>query len=273
VNRVERHIGAPAMFEELAHAPGSALTLRARGPRGSAIVKLYRADRVAAVAERIEALAGGPREPVVPTVLEVDAAAGLLLLTDVQGAPLREAALASDEEACRRTGSALGTWHAAWRERAPDGLPAHTVSTELASLVDQASDATRAIRMRMREALRELDEEWLPLTVVHRRLHEEAVLVGERIGLIDLDDAGAGPPELDIGGLLAHFDLLALRSGRELEDVELALLEGYRAHGVLDPGLLDRCRRLTRLRLACVHRDRRLLEPLPERLPAATKGG
>jgi hypothetical protein len=34
---------------------------------------------------------------------------------------------------------------------------------------------------------------------VHRDLYEEQVLLGERVALIDLDDAALGPPELDIG--------------------------------------------------------------------------
>ena len=56
---VERCVGAPAVLEELKHKPGRRLTLRVRGPRGSAILKLYRSGRAAAVAERISALAGG----------------------------------------------------------------------------------------------------------------------------------------------------------------------------------------------------------------------
>ena len=45
---------------------------------------------------------------------------------------------------------------------------------------------------------------------MHRDLYEEQLLAGERIGLIDLDDAALGPPELDLGNLLGHVELLAL---------------------------------------------------------------
>ena len=38
-------------------------------------------------------------------------------------------------------------------------------------------------------------------------------MVGERIGLIDLDDSALGPPELDLGNLLGHLLLLERRSG------------------------------------------------------------
>ena len=96
---------------------------------------------------------------------------------------------------------------------------------------------------------------------MHRDLYEEQILLGERIALIDLDDAALGPPELDIGNLLAHLDLFATRSGKPAYSTISALLAGYRARaGSLDGTLLDRCRRLSLLRLACIHREPKLLE-------------
>ena len=70
-----------------------------------------------------------------------------------------------------------------------------------------------------------------------------------------------GPPELDVGNLLAHLDLLELRTGNELSTAAHALLVGYLEQGPLDGALLERCRRLTRLRLACIHAEPLLLEP------------
>jgi aminoglycoside phosphotransferase (APT) family kinase protein len=97
--------------------------------------------------------------------------------------------------------------------------------------------------------------------VVHRDLYEEQIVLGTRVGLIDLDDAALGPPELDVGNLLAHADLLALRSGADLSLAEDALLDGYANAGPrLDSALLDRCRRLSRLRLACIHGESALLD-------------
>ncbi len=86
-------------------------------------------------------------------------------------------------------------------------------------------------------------------------------MIGDRVGLIDLDDAAIGPPELDLGNLSAHVELLAMRSGAPLEPALEALIEGYRAFSAqLDEPLLDRCRRLTELRLACIHSEDSLLE-------------
>ncbi len=105
---------------------------------------------------------------------------------------------------------------------------------------------------------------WPHTTVVHRDLYEEQVLLDEdgAVGLIDLDDAALGPPELDLGNLLAHLDLLALRTGRSLDPPAAAILAGHASSaGALDAALLARCRELARLRLACIHREPALLPP------------
>jgi aminoglycoside phosphotransferase (APT) family kinase protein len=91
---------------------------------------------------------------------------------------------------------------------------------------------------------------------VHRDLYEEQLLIGNRVGLIDLDDAALGPPELDLGNLLAHVDLLALRNGRDLAPECDALVAAYAEAGPpVDAALLHRCRRLALLRLACLNDD------------------
>jgi Ser/Thr protein kinase RdoA (MazF antagonist) len=269
VNRVvERVLGAPVLYEELKHKPGRRVTLRTRGPEGTAIVKLYRSDRVASVAARISALAGGPPEPELPTVLAVDAGKRLLVLTEVTGAPLREAVLAGDEGECRRAGTAIAGWHRAWRGREPDGLERHRVEDELAILADRAAVVPREIGARVAAAVPSLHDAWEAVTVVHRDLYEEQVLLGDRVGLIDLDDVALGPPELDVGNLLAHLDLLELRSELDLGAARMAFLEGYESVSELDGALLERCRLLARLRLACIHEEPRMLDERAEEPPA-----
>jgi aminoglycoside phosphotransferase (APT) family kinase protein len=98
---------------------------------------------------------------------------------------------------------------------------------------------------------------------VHRDLYEEQILLGDEVGLIDLDDTALGPPELDAGNLLAHVELLSLRSGRDLGVMSEEFLAAYvRAGAPLDWRLVDRCRRLARLRLACIHDE-------PEFIPSS----
>jgi hypothetical protein len=113
----------------------------------------------------------------------------------------------------------------------------------------------------VRRAIPEVLEGWSCRTVVHRDLYEEQVLVGERIGLIDVDDAALGPPELDLGNLAAHLELLERRIDADLSDPAAAILAGYRSTGpALDHVLLERCRTLSLLRLACIHGEPALVD-------------
>jgi Ser/Thr protein kinase RdoA (MazF antagonist) len=258
---LEAIVGAPVTLEELKHRPGRRRTVRARGPRGTAIAKEYTSERAAVVADRVESLAAGPPEPVVPTVIHIDVGLQLVVLSDVPGEPLRQALLEGDLGTCARSGAALGTWHAAWHGSAPAVLRAHTAEREVAMLRGRAESASPPVARAVQDALSGPTEHWACTTVVHRDLYEEQVLVGERIGLIDLDDAAVGPPELDLGNLLAHVELLELRRDRDLGPEKHSLLQAYAETGPeLDRTLLDRCRRLTLLRLACLNDDVRLAE-------------
>jgi hypothetical protein len=263
---LEEIVGAPVALEELKHKPGRRRTLRVRGSGGSAIAKVYASDRASLVARRIAALAGGPPEPLVPVVLHVDPELHLLVLSEVPGRPLRDALLEGDLATCSRVGAALGAWHAAWEGLAPNPLQQHTIDLELEILRSCSVAASRPVARAVTDALPRVAGEWTCGTVVHRDLYEEQILAGERVGLIDVDDAALGPPELDLGNLLAHAELLEQRRGRELARETRALLEGYAETGpALDEALLDRCRRLTLLRLACLNDDARLAEAaLPE---------
>jgi Phosphotransferase enzyme family len=256
-----RLLGRPVALTELKYRPGRRHTLRAVGARRSAIVKVYASARAPIVAARLTALAEGPAEPRLPEMLHYEPALRAVVLSEVPGLPLRDALLRGDGQACRRAGAALGAWHRFWCSRSPGSLRGHTVERELEILERRAKGASPGVAAAVRSAMTSLSAPWPLSTAVHRDLYEEQILVGERIGMIDLDDAALGPPELDVGNLLAHVDLLGLRSGRNLDSMTDQLLDGYASSGpYLDLGLLSRCRALTRLRLACIHGERSLLE-------------
>jgi Ser/Thr protein kinase RdoA (MazF antagonist) len=258
---LEEIVGAPLVLEELKRKPGRRCTMRAVGSRRRAIVKAYRSERAPIVAARLRALAAGPAEPEVPEVLCEDRSLRLVVLSEVAGAPLRDALLADDLPQCGRAGAALGTWHAFWLGAAPPPLAPHTCERELEILLRWADRADPAVAGRVRDAAPSLSGEWPMASVVHRDLYEEQIILGERVGLIDLDDAALGPPELDVGNLLAHGELLAGRRNRDLGSGVQAFRTGYAATGpVLDESLVDRCRRLTLLRLACIHGEASLLD-------------
>jgi Ser/Thr protein kinase RdoA (MazF antagonist) len=258
---LEKLVGAPVALEELKAKRGRRRTLRASGSEGSAIVKLYASNRASVVARRVESLAAGPEEPTVPAVLHVDPDLHAVVLSDVPGRPLREALLEGDLATCGRAGVALGTWHAAWDGAAPPVLRPHTADREIEILRSFAAAASPQVARAVHNALLRLTGEWECTTVVHRDLYEEQVLMDERVGLIDLDDAAVGPPELDVGNLIAHVELLELKRRRDLTPEKRMLVDAYAESGLaLDGALLERCRRLTLLRLACLNDDGRLVE-------------
>jgi hypothetical protein len=260
-SRLEALLGRPVGLEVLKLKPGRRLTLAARGRRGRAVVKVYGSQRAAIVAARVGALAAGPAEPAVPRVLLVEPALNLVVLSWLPGTALRGALLAGDGQACRRAGAALGAWHRSWWGLDPAALTPHSLEREL-EILHAASrrstwDGARAAVAHAEKVSRP----WAPRTVVHRDLYEEQVLLDRRVGLIDVDDAALGPPELDVGNLAAHVELLGLRAGRNLARSIDMLVTGYEGEGPeLEPDLLDGCRRLTLLRLACIHAEPRLAE-------------
>jgi Ser/Thr protein kinase RdoA (MazF antagonist) len=272
IAELEAVVGAPVVLRELKLKPGRRRTLHATGSAGNAIVKVYASGRAATVAARVAALAGGPSQPRLPEVLLVDPALRLVVLSEVPGVPLRVAILDGDAEACRRAGTVLAGWHGFWRDRGPAALSPHTAERELELLRAHAGRAPTPVAAAVEASLAAAAVPWGCSTVVHRDLYEEQVLLGDEVGLIDLDDAALGPPELDVGNLLAHVDLLGRRSGRDLAPMQEALLSGYSAGPApLDAALLDRCRRLSLLRLACIHSEPALVELArdPATLPAA----
>jgi Ser/Thr protein kinase RdoA (MazF antagonist) len=253
---LEPLLGGPVELQTLKYKPGRRLTLAARGSRGRAVVKLYASQRAAVVAERLRALAAGPVEPVVPRVLLVDQGLHVVVLSWLPGTTLRRALLLGDDAGCLRAAAALGAWHRSWCGVDSIALAPHSLERELEILHAAAgrsawTGAPAAVAHAERAA-----RPWAPRTAVHRDLYEEQLLLDRRVGLIDLDDAALGPPELDLGNLLAHVELLALRSGRNLAGSIRMIVAGYRREGpVLDPALLDGCRRLALLRLACIHAE------------------
>jgi Ser/Thr protein kinase RdoA (MazF antagonist) len=258
IDVLERLLDGPVTLEDLKHKPGRRRTLRVRGPNGTAIVKLYSSDRAPVVAARIAALGAGPPEPEVPVVLRTEPRLGMVVLSEVPGRPLRHAVLEGDVEACQRAGAVLAAWHVFWRTDPPRALAPHTLARELEILRQRSETATAEIASAVRSALACFSGEWPCATVVHRDLYEEQVLIDAGVGLIDLDDAALAPPELDVGNLLAHLELLELRSGCDLGAAVEALVGGYGRRS-LDFALLERCRRLSLLRLACIHATPELL--------------
>jgi hypothetical protein len=259
IGQLEQIVGSPVELEQLAHRPGHSRTLRASGPVRTAIVKLYASDRAKTVAGRVGALGSVPPGVAVPRLLLSDSVLHMVVVSEVPGEALTVALLDGDVSACRCAGAAIGSWHRSWTGRAPAPLCEHSADREL-TMLDKCADAVAPrLADAVRTAAADLGAPWTCSTVVHRDMTDARILMGERVGLIGLDYAALGPPELDVGNLLAHIDLLSLRAGRDLAEVREEIVLGYRGfEDNLDDDLLERCRRLARLRLACIHAEPRL---------------
>lgn len=253
-------VGEPLSIEVLKDKPGRRRTVRAAGPRATVIAKSYASQRAPVVAQRVDALSRGPAEPLLPRVLLVDPVDRIVVLSEVPGRPFADALEEGDLGTCTRVGAALGRWHRSWWGKAPQAFRAHSVEDELATLADRARLGPVAVGRAVADLPPWARRPWPCPTVVHRDLYEEQVMVGGRVGLIDLDDAAAGPPELDLGNLWAHLRLFARRRGADSGAAWAAIRTGYETAGpFLDASRLDQCRHLSELRLAAIHADSPLM--------------
>jgi thiamine kinase-like enzyme len=204
----------------------------------------------------------------------------------VPGTPARERLLAGDEALAARVADAAAALHAA-----PVRLErAHALADELRVLRERV-DALDEHRGRARTCLvrveRAAAEPWAWRSLpVHRDLYHDQVLVdGPSVALVDLDDAAVSEPAVDVANFLAHLRLLALEEPLRREAVARAA-GAFRARShELDPLLDARLVRLleaaTLLRLATIHVELKqrllreceaLLPPLPPRAPRVRQG-
>ncbi|HEX2292854.1 MAG TPA: hypothetical protein VHH55_06030 [Gaiellaceae bacterium] len=264
IEEVEAIVGTPVRLELLHQTPDRRSTYRASGSERTAIVKVYEEGGATKVALRIASLRDGPPEPRVPQVWA--STDDVVVLSELPGRPLRAAILAGDETACFRAGGALAAWHLYWRGRVPAALPPHALRDELEALRRQAETAPWVVGQAVEFALRavENDPEWDSVTVIHRDLNEEKLVVDGAVGLTDVDHVAAGPPELDVGNFCAHLEHLARSHDRSLDAAQRAFVDGYLTSGApLELRLLLTCRSLRLLRLACVHGSPALAEAHP----------
>lgn len=101
----------------------------------------------------------------------------------------------------------------------------------------------------------ELAWRWLP---VHRDMYHEQVLVdGDRLAVLDLDDAAMSEPAVDVSNVVAHLMLLGAQRGSGVQDLQ-PVIDAFlgRAHALdpsLDPGLVAFLVASTLVRLSGIH--------------------
>jgi Phosphotransferase enzyme family len=96
---------------------------------------------------------------------------------------------------------------------------------------------------------------------VHGDLHDKNIIIGTDggLGVIDLDGASRGAPEIDVANLSVHLELRALQSGQSAvvgADRSAQLVASCAESADLDLRLVHDVQRHTWFRLACLYRCR-----------------
>jgi hypothetical protein len=221
--------------ELLGHRPGRRAVLRQRSADGIRYVKVVRPGHATAVAAGLHAgarlAAGTGGLLVVPEVLTVDDAAGVVRLDALPGPTLHELLTAATPHAvdtAARVGAVLTVLGAG-----VDELPHHDAAAESAVLRHWASAASRWGGPDLHRTADTIVAAMIGLppeapVVAHRDLHDKQVVaVGSGVGLLDLDTLCRAHPALDRGNLLAHLQLRVLQ-GRCPHDLADACAAGLR---------------------------------------------
>jgi aminoglycoside phosphotransferase len=193
-----------------------------------AYVKVHAGD--GAEYERRQLAAAGP---LVPRVIATSPEHGALALEPIPGARLDSLRGAELAHGLRGLGAALARLHTA--TPVPDEpftrLDPERLGKAVAVIARARPDAGHAAALALANLLTRLDSADEPVVCVHGDANlRNAIFDGERVALLDLEHAAAGPAAADLGQLLA-----GLRADRVLgrittsEETALAdaLLDGY----------------------------------------------
>jgi streptomycin 6-kinase len=241
--------------------------------------KTFASGRGPGVFRSLRALADGWARDggiVIPEPVGYARTCKLLLQRKVSGEPARPCFLAGDRELAARVAEALASLHTS-----PVRLERrHRLDDELSVLrarVERLGDA----RERARRCLARLEAALADTRTwrerpVHRDIYHDQLLVdGDTLAILDLDDAASSEPAVDVANFLAHLRLLSIEEPGRSEAVEtVAETFRERAHELdpeLDPKLVCLLESATILRLACIHdlHAERLLAEAEGLLPRA----
>lgn len=228
-------------------------------------VKVFADERGLRSAEKTEAVrAALTGRVMIPRVLHIEEHGRVVILEGLAGDPL-DVLLRTDDRAAGRAGLALATLHGSSAQleyrHTPDN-ELRATARQLAALRDTDSALDRAaqeIFQTIAQTLRALDPwRFLP---AHRDCHPAQILVSaEAVGMIDLDEACLTEPAVDVGNVLAHYDLEALLHPDDTPLIRRAADDFWAAYRLGFPSVGDRqvatLRTVALLRLVGVHTPR-----------------
>jgi Ser/Thr protein kinase RdoA (MazF antagonist) len=267
---ISEALGTRIRVDEVAivrHKRGRRCTLRysLRDEESGEALRLYAKtfarERGPRVFRTLEALGEGwsrPPEVAVPEPVAYLRPCKLLLQREVPGVAARSRFLAGDRALAARAADALAGLHRS--DVRLDRL--HSLEDELA-IVSSRLERLGQAGSRARRCLANLEaalgatRAWRKRPV-HRDFYYDQLLVeGERLGILDFDDAKMSEPAVDVANFLAHLRLLAIEEPGRAELVEDAADAFRKRAHALDPELDSELTRLlesaTLLRLAGIH--------------------
>ena len=274
--------GSVAAVRTLRYRAGRRCTLRLEFGEGAIrrlYVKLFRPGRFRGVVRRLGLLpATAPVGLCWPRTVRALESDGALVLDDVPGHSL-EGLVAAGGEATSvggRVGAAIAQFHALIPAERDDRPPwtiqdeASTLTKFQPRLLELGTDLPRSVDCLLEQARQSLNHVSFSAPVLlHRDLHPQQILLGEAVGVVDLDNLAVGPPEIDLGNLIAHIDLFALHLGQGVEEFKVwrgSVLASYRVHRPLDLAAVQAVRVVTLVRLAGVYAGATHLPSLAGRL-------
>lgn len=259
------------------HRPGRRGVVQLRDGTYAKVVRPGRSRGLVAAGERADAAAAGHFD--VPAVMRHDPDAGVVVWTELAGPTLLDLGRAAPSPdvlagAWRAAGAAVSGLHGADRQ----GLPVHDARAEVAT-ARRWLDAAVAVGVLPPAGHQAAYERLLsgtpgPLGVLHRDLHDKQVVVGARIGLLDLDTLAVGERALDLANALVHLELRVdqgLMTAAAAQVARRAFLEG----AAPDPETRERIPAhlgVARLRLAGVYAFRPRWRALAVRWHAQATG-
>jgi Ser/Thr protein kinase RdoA (MazF antagonist) len=264
-------MGTLRSIELIRHKPGRRAILRytVRRPDGT-IEHLYgktfaseRGPRVFAIARAIVAARAFGPDVRLPEPVAFLPELKLLVQRSVPGQPAESALLANDASLATRIATAFHRLHAS----GIDLERRHDLAKELAPLpgrVEDIRDGDPSLLPLALAALAAIETatcatdwlwRWRP---VHRDAYHDQVLVdGDRLAILDLDDAAMSEPAVDVANVVAHLQLLGIQ--RHDDPAALApAIDAFLGRSLaldpeLDRSLLGLLRAATLLRLAGIH--------------------
>ncbi len=186
----------------------------------------------------------------------------LLLQREVRGEPVERPLLEGDRDLVIRIAFALYQFHSSGIELGRS----HDLTKELDPLarrVEEVAGVDAVMGERARDCLERIREmggesfRWRSLAVHRDMYHEQVMRDGDRLVVLDLDDASMSEPLVDVANFSAHLMLLgAQRHGdvAALDSVNDAFLEQYaQLDAGFDHDMLEFLTATTLVRLAGIH--------------------